>query len=60
MKNLRIKEKKKDPQSWVTPGNSLSQEEFLNGIKEAETGPYHSVQESMANFDQWIKSREKN
>jgi len=51
--------KNKEPQSWVTPGNSLSHEEFLEGIKEAESAPFNSVQVSMENFDLWLKSREK-
>lgn len=59
MKSIKIKEKKQDPKSWVLPGTSLSQDELLAGIKEAEKGPFHTVQESMENFEIWLKSKEK-
>ena len=31
----------------------------INSIKEAEKGPFYTVQESMQHFEQWLKSRKK-
>ena len=59
MKEIKITGQKKKPKSWVLPGQSLSQDEFIDGIKEAEEGPFHTVQESKENFELWLKSREK-
>ncbi|MDP3434293.1 MAG: hypothetical protein Q8T04_15205 [Bacteroidota bacterium] len=59
MKQFKIDDQKKDIKNWILPGNSLSQDEFLSGIKQAEEGPFFTVQESMENFEQWLKSREK-
>lgn len=59
MKQLKIDDQKNDVKNWILPENSLSQDEFLSGIKQAEEGPFFTVQESMENFEQWLKSREK-
>jgi hypothetical protein len=59
MKESKVKKQKIEPQSWVLPGKTLDQDEFLNGIHEAEKGPFYTVQESMENFELWMKSREK-
>jgi len=59
MKETKVKKQKKEPQSWVLPGKSLGQDEFIDGIQEAEKGPFYTVQESMENFELWMKSREK-
>ena len=59
MKQLKIDDQKKEVKNWILPENSLSQDEFLSGIKKAEEGPFFTVQESMENFEQWLKSREK-
>lgn len=59
MKQLKIDDQKKDVKNWILPETSLSQDEFLSGIKQAEEGPFFTVQESMENFEQWLKSREK-
>jgi hypothetical protein len=59
MKSPKIKDKKQKPKSWVLPGTSIDQDEFLAGIQKAEEGPFHTVQESMENFELWMKSREK-
>jgi predicted transcriptional regulator len=59
MKQFKTDDQKKDIKNWILPGNSLSQDEFLSGIKQAEEGPFFTVQESMENFEQWLKSREK-
>ena len=59
MKEIKIKNQKKDFKNWVLPGNSISQDELLAGIREAEEGPFFTVQESMENFELWLKSGEK-
>lgn len=59
MKQFKIEDQKKDYKDWVLPGNSLTQDEFLDGILKAENGPFCTVQESMENFELWLKSREK-
>lgn len=59
MKAVKMTVQKKKPKSWVLPGQSLSQEELVSGIKEAEEGEFHTVQESKEKFDIWLKSREK-
>jgi len=59
MNEIEIEDQKKDFKNWTLPGNSLSQYEFLDGIQKAEEGPFYTVQESMENFELWLKSREK-
>jgi hypothetical protein len=59
MKSTKIKDNNQKPRNWVLPGTSLSQDEFLSGIQEAEKGPFQTVQESMENFEVWLKSRKK-
>ena len=60
MKSPIIREKKEDnSQKWVIPKTSLNEEEFLTGIRKAEEGKFHTVQESIENFEIWMKSKEK-
>ena len=59
MKEVKTTVSKKRPKSWLLTKQSLSQDEFFSGIKEAEEGPFHTVQESKENFELWLKSREK-
>ena len=59
MKDVKIKNEQKDPKTWILPENTISQDEFIAGIREAEKGPFYTVQESMEHFEQWMKSREK-
>lgn len=59
MKTLKNKKKKPEVESWITPGKSLSEDEFRAGIQKAEEGPFHTVQESMENFETWMNSRSK-
>jgi len=40
-------------------GGELTKQEFLEGIRSAEKGPFYSVQESMDQFDKWLREREK-
>ncbi|MDZ7720021.1 MAG: hypothetical protein U5K72_14485 [Balneolaceae bacterium] len=53
--------KKKSEQTGsqkFTSGTSLTEEEFKKGIEDAEKGPFYSVQESMNQFESWLKKRE--
>jgi hypothetical protein len=43
----------------LTSPKKLIYEEFLSEIKTAEKGPFFTVQESMHEFEKWIKEREK-
>jgi len=47
------------PGGGFTSGETLSRDEFIKAIKSAEKGPFYSVQESMNQFEKWIKEREK-
>ena len=40
-------------------GEQLSEKEFKEGIQLAEKGKFNTVQESMLEFEQWLKKREK-
>lgn len=42
-----------------TSGVNLTESEFKKGIKEAEEGPFFTVQESMTHFETWLKKRIK-
>lgn len=53
-----IKEQENKDLRWVKPGK-IEHDTFLKGIAEAEKGPFFSVQESMKNFENWLKNREK-
>ena len=59
MKSMRIKKQEKESKSWILPGTIISQDEFMEGIRQSEKEPFHTVQESMENFELWVKSREK-
>lgn len=45
--------------NWAIPGQVASLEEVQAAIKSAENGAFMTVQESMNDFEQWLKSREK-
>jgi hypothetical protein len=59
MKTIKTKERNLKFKSWIFPSQPLSQDEFIEGIRDAEKGSFHSIQESQANFESWLKSREK-
>ena len=59
MKEVKTQSQKKKPKSWLLPGQSINQDEFLSGIKEAEEGTFHTIEESKENFEAWLKSKEK-
>ncbi|MFD2532974.1 hypothetical protein [Gracilimonas halophila] len=49
--------KDKLPANRFTSVNVLSESEFSKGIKKAEKGPFNTVQESMTQFESWLKKR---
>ena len=49
--------KDKHSENRFTSANKLSEAEFKKGIKEAEKGPFYTVQESMTQFESWLKKR---
>jgi hypothetical protein len=55
MKSIKIKTEK----SWIKQGLTLTQSEFVKGIKKAEEGNFSTVEESMQHFEQWLKTRKK-
>ena len=55
MKIKNIKAKETD--SWALPGNPLSLDEFKEGIKKAEEGPFYTIGESKKILEQWRKKR---
>jgi len=55
----KVKEHIEHNQNWILPGKTLSDKEFIAGIKKAEKGPFHSVQKSMEKFELLLTSREK-
>jgi hypothetical protein len=57
MKTVKVKETKEI--NWAIPGQTVTHDDFMNSIKEAEKGPFYTVQESMQHFEQWLKSRKK-
>ncbi len=55
---MKTKNKKsKASISWALPGNPISIEEFKEGIKNAEKGPFYTVEESKQKLEEWRKER---
>jgi len=55
MPEIKIEDQKKNFKTWTLPGNSLSQDEFLEGIQKAEEGPFMTFEEHHAKMDKWIQ-----
>ena len=55
MRKSKIKVKR----NLAIPGESMSQEEFVSLIKEAENGPFYSLEEVIARMNIWKKSLKK-
>lgn len=51
--------KTKIKRNLAIPGEPMSQEEFLGLIKEAEKGPFYTLEEVKAKMDVWKKSLKK-
>ncbi len=52
MKTATTKEK-----NWTRPGVKLTHEEFIAGIKEAEKGPFYTIDEFESRFDKWKQEK---
>jgi len=49
--------KTKGTGSWALPGDPITLDEFKLGIKEAEKGPFHTIEESKKIIEEWRKKR---
>jgi len=54
---MKTKSTKAKKTSWSLPGEPISIEEFKAGIKEAEKGPFYTVEESRIMVKEWRKKR---
>ncbi len=54
MKTKTIKTKET---RWALPGEPISIDEFKAGIKEAEKGPFYTIEESKKILTEWRKKR---
>lgn len=52
-KNVKIKE----VDSWALPGDPLNIDEFKTGIKDAEKGPFFTLEQLKRNIDEWKKNQ---
>ncbi|MFP8487481.1 hypothetical protein ACKGJO_00135 [Gracilimonas sp. Q87] len=57
MKGKELKDKFSE--NRFTSSDTLSESEFRKGIKKAEKGPFYTVQESMTEFESWLKKRKE-
>jgi hypothetical protein len=55
MRSPKVKIKR----NLAIPGESMSQEDFVDLIKEAEKGPFYSLEEVQAKMEVWKKSLKK-
>ena len=49
--------KSKETGKWALPGGQLTDEEFKSSIKEAEKGPFYSIEQSKKILGEWRKER---
>jgi hypothetical protein len=49
--------KSKETESWALPGNPISIDDFREGVKKAEKGPFYTVEESKQILEGWRKNR---
>ena len=55
LKSKAIKCKEAD--NWALPGDPLTTDEFKKGIKEAEKGPFYTIEDSKKIIAEWRKQR---
>ena len=55
MKGKNLKSKETD--NWALAGNPISLDEFKDGIKKAEKGPFYTIGESKKTLEEWRKKR---
>ena len=49
--------KAKETDNWALAGNPISLDEFKDGIKKAEKGPFYTIGESKKTLEEWRKKR---
>lgn len=54
---MKIKTTKTKSHSWALPGEPISLDEFKAGIKEAEKGPFMTLDELKKKVEEWKKSQ---
>lgn len=54
---MKTKTVKTTHTSWALPGDPISLDEFKAGIKEAEKGPFYTIEESKKILEGWRKKR---
>lgn len=57
MRTFKTKETKE--KDWTRPGEKLTHEEFMDGIKKAEEGPFYTLEEMQELRQQW-RNQKKN
>ncbi|MBW8326573.1 MAG: hypothetical protein K0M50_17545 [Prolixibacteraceae bacterium] len=57
MKSVEKKEIEKRKINWAIPGQTVTQEQFVESIREAEKGPFYSIEESKKMIEEWRKQR---
>ena len=58
MKELQNDKKTGEIKNFALPEQVISREDFLRYVREAEEGPFMTVEEAMLNFEEWINERE--
>jgi len=56
MKTIKTK-KKAEEKNWTLPGVKLTHEEFLEGIRKAEEGPFYTLEEVQKMRKKWRDSK---
>ena len=51
------KEVQENENNWALPGEPIGIDEFKAGIKEAEKGPFLTLDELKNNIEEWKKSQ---
>ncbi|MEI6047837.1 MAG: hypothetical protein WCS03_02980 [Bacteroidota bacterium] len=54
---MKTKTSKLKEKSWALPGDQISINKFKDGIKEAEKGPFISLNELKKSVEEWKKSQ---
>jgi hypothetical protein len=47
----------KETDNWALPGDPITLGKFKEGIKEAEKGPFYTIEESKKILEGWRKKR---
>jgi hypothetical protein len=59
MKNKENNTSDPNPKNVFLSEREITEQEFLNGIQAAENGLFYTVHESMKQFENWLREREK-